>query len=129
MKIRKGQKQMKWTLDPSTGGLNYRENNGAYGYTVMVYKDKYALYFHNAWRNDRPLGEYLTKEARGSSVFAEPISGLSDDLLFESITEAQKVASIHKNNDIEPAGSQLQDDEEWEKRNAELEAHFSNHFC
>lgn len=93
---------MNWKFEPKTGSFTYHEYNGAYGYSVMPYRAKstdmfsgYALYFHNGWRTEKPLGEYITRNAKLSSVFSEPSMGLLEDLVFNTVEEAQAAAEIH----------------------------------
>ena len=88
---------MKWILEQETNSLTYKEYNGAYGYSIMPYKTKYALYFHNAWRNNKPLGEYITTDAENSNVYAEPSLGLRDNVLFANQEEAKIAAEKHRN--------------------------------
>lgn len=101
---------MNWKFEPKTDSYTYDEYNGAYGYSVMPYKGKilsnflngYALYFHNGWRTERPLGEYITRNAKLSSIFAEPTGGLENDLIFNTYEEAKLAAEVHKAKDEEP---------------------------
>ncbi len=87
---------MKFQYDEKSKSYSCIEYQGVCGYTILPYKDKYSLYFTNAWRSDIPLGEFISHNAKCEGMYAEPSGGFSEEFLFSSPEDAKMVAQEHK---------------------------------
>lgn len=108
---------MQWYYNETTECYTddtFRDYRGAYGYKLIPYVEKWSIYFCNGWRTQRPLGEYINNLGMNSSVFAMPSLGLPEELLLDTLQEAQFIASMHKESGVDPEGSQDEDQEETE---------------
>lgn len=98
---------MQWTYNNETECFTdetHTEYRGAYGYTIIPYVEQWSIYFVNGWRHDGPPGEYLTKQGENSCVYAIPSLGLTEELLFDSLEEAQQAAQVHQDSKVDPEG-------------------------
>lgn len=101
---------MDWKFNTKTN--THECNFNGYGYTIIniiepcketLFKiTGYSLYFHNGWRTERPLGEYITRDGKTSSVFSETSEGLAKKLIFNTVEEAKTAAEKHQAKGEEP---------------------------